>query len=91
MSIRSGIRKLPFPLTSHFTREVVKKIMEIPNDEIKYTDEEIQWMQRAVENLDYMIKTESSCGIDTSVMEKRKSQIEETLELCKKSYSTEIG
>ena len=83
-----AIRKLPFPPTSHFTLEVVRQIKAIPDEKIQYTEEELAWIVRAIENLDYMIAHSKSCGIETEVMIARRSQFEVAL---KSSQDLQIG
>jgi|SRR3989344_5851656 len=47
------IRTLPITPTGNYTLEVIAQIKAIPNDDIKYTDEEIAWIYRALEHLNY--------------------------------------
>ena len=82
-----AIRGLPFPLTSHFTLEVVRQIKAIADEKIQYTEEELAWIARAIENLDYMIVHAKSCGIETEVMIARRSQFEVALKSSEK-YSS---
>ena len=80
-----AIRELPFPRLSHFTSEMIKQIKAIPDDEIRYTEKELAWMERAVQNLDYMIALSESFGLDTEIMIVCRAQIEFALTSSEKS------
>ena len=77
--INRGLATLPFPPTSYFSHETVKQIKAIPDDEIKYTEEEVAWLKRALQNLDYMIGDAAVLGADTTAMLARRAQVEEVL------------
>jgi hypothetical protein len=49
------MRKLPFPPTSNFTPEVVRQIKAIHDEVIEYSEDELAWMERAVQNLNFML------------------------------------
>ena len=85
-----GLRKLPYSAKSRFTPDDVKLIKEIPNEDILYSEEEIAWMNRALLNLDQMIKiaAEHTGEIQWSMIKLRKN-ILDTLELVK--TKTKVG
>ncbi len=86
--INRYIRELPFPATSHITNEMVKEILAIPDEEIDYTQEEVEWMERAIRNLDFMIAHAKSCRLDTLRIYGRRAQVEVTLENYKKKIAS---
>ena len=82
--INRGLATLPFPLASHFTHDMVRQIKAIQDDEIKYTEEEVAWLRRALQNLDHMIASANALGLDTRAMLARRAQVEEVLAVCEK-------
>lgn len=80
MDIRA-IRTLPFPPTSTFTPEIVRRIKEIPDESIEYTKGEIEWIKRALENLSYMLACAKELNLNESIeqIEFRKKQFETAL------------
>lgn len=65
------IRTLPFPLTSTYTLEIIKQIKAIPDENIEYTDSEIAWLNRALENLNCMITHSKSLKLDKEMIIKK--------------------
>ena len=79
--INRAVRILPFPPTSVYTLEVVAQIKAIPHEDIKYSDSEIEWMKRALQNLDYMLAQAKRFCLDDSIehINLRREWIEKTL------------
>ena len=84
--INRAIRTLPFPLVSTYTREIVAKIKSIPDENIEYTESEIAWMNRAIQNLEYMFAHAKRCKLADSIeaISISRSQIETALTGCNK-------
>ena len=78
--INRSIRVLPFPLVSCITPELVRQIKAIPDDKVEYSQEEIEWLKRAVSNLKQWITESKESGGDTRSIYSRLAQIEEQLD-----------
>ena len=61
---------------------MILKIRAIPNDDIKYTENEIEWMHRAIKNLDCFYDHAKQYGSGKSMVSiiLRKEQIKSQLE-----------
>ncbi len=70
---------LPFPLTSHFTVEIVRQIKAIPDEEMGYTEADIAWYERAIENLNYMLNLKDTSEFEVKEMLKSKKECEEII------------
>lgn len=84
--INRAIRTLPFPPVSNYTPEVIAHIKAIPDENIEYTESEIAWMHRALDNLDYMLADARRCNLFESIERLifRKAQIKSVLVGCDK-------
>ncbi len=73
---------LPFPPVSAYTLEIIRQIKAIPDKdiEIEYTESEIKWMNRAIQNLDYMLTLYTLEEPDREPLVMRRDQIKTTLE-----------
>lgn len=69
-----SLRILPFRQVSHFTLDIVREIKAIPDEDIVYSKEELKWMERAVENLDYMLTLGGSSDREMGIMRARRTQ-----------------
>jgi hypothetical protein len=78
--IHRSIRVLPVPLASEITLETVREIKAIPDDEIQYTQEEVDWMVRALQNLEHMRLLAEQAGLETGDICTRIGQIQEQLQ-----------
>jgi len=55
---------------------MVRQIKAIPDEEISYSEQEIVWMELAIQNLEYMIACAKSLGIKTTEMDEHKALYE---------------
>ncbi len=76
---------LPFPPTSAFTPEIVRQIKSIPDDEIRYSQEEVDLLERAIENLDFMMLHAIKLGLDTKSILDRRGEVEVLIEVARKN------
>ena len=76
---------LPFPERSRFTLEDARQINAIPNEEIKYSQAEVDLLNRALENIDYMIQHTEKLGLDSAATVERRKEVEEHREIALKN------
>jgi hypothetical protein len=76
---------LPYPPRSTFTREMVREIKAIPNDEIRYSQEEVELLERAIQNLDFMLEHSVRLGLETDGITTRRKEVEVLIEVARKN------
>lgn len=75
-------RDLPYPPVSYISQEMVKEIKAIPDDEARFTETQVAWMHRVLENLEYLlIQARAIPGSDIGTLLERKAEFEAALEL----------
>lgn len=79
--INRSLRELPYVIKGYLTSEMAREIIAIPDTEIEYTKEEVEWMVRAIRDLHYMAADARARGLDTGRMDERRLQIETILNL----------
>ena len=77
--INRYIRNLPVEAVSYINRDMIKLIKSIPDDKIEYSQEEIEWMKRALQNLEYILTEHRRLGLDAVGICERIGQIHEQL------------
>ena len=81
-------RDLPYPSVSHITTEIVREIKDIPDEEARFTEAQVAWMHRVLENLDYLISAaRTTAGSDIGSLLDRKKEFESALELHREHLS----
>ena len=80
-----GIRELPFPKTSNFTPETVRQIKAIPDEVLHYSKEEEEWMERAIQNIEYILALANLSDSQTKLLIARREEIEAALKENRKS------
>lgn len=76
-----AIRELPYPASSYISSEMVGEIKAIADDDIRYTDEEVAWMQRALIDLKYWLAEAKRHGRGTDSIYIRIAQVQEQLKV----------
>ena len=82
-----AFRDLPYPASKRITVEMVREIKRIPNDEIRFTETQVAWMHRVLENLKYLIVQATEAKGDIGSLLDRKKEFEEALALHQRQSS----
>ena len=77
---------------STYTFEIIVQIEAIPDEDIEYTEDEIAWMHRAIQNLDYMFSCAKYLSLfgSMSAIILRKAKIEMALAGCEQQQRRSI-
>ncbi len=70
-------RDLPVPASGRITVEMVREIKAIPDEETRFTEAQVAWMRRVIENIDYLMTQEW----DRESLQILKDEVLEALEL----------